>query len=56
MGLYILFTISALFHKHIFLKASEMNSFKRRVRLILSVDVLKISFWLRLQFSESLYL
>lgn len=43
-----LFTMNALFHKHIFLKASKMTNFKR-VRLILSVDVLKISFWLRLQ-------
>lgn len=48
MGLYTLFTMNALFHKYIFLKASKMNSFKRRVRLLLSVDVLKISFWLRL--------
>lgn len=36
MGLYALFMMKALVGKHTFLKASKMNSFKRKVRLILS--------------------
>lgn len=50
MGLYALLTMIVLFYMHTFFKTSEMNSFKRKVKVTSSVDRPKICFLLRLPF------